>query len=232
MLDGRCVALYKGSFEQVDSYAGKPLDKAKEFESQGSKKIYISDLNGRREKAFIQKELVKEIVDAVQVPVILEAGFSTTEAIQEALDVGANQVVLRSPKLEFVQKVIQTFGPEKIIIQIFANRTELIEDREKKRADDYTEVVDYAEKLVELGVKTVIYKDKRSEGILTNPNYDEIDRLFLTTGDDLKIYSSGGISKQHHLKLLKKIGTSGAMIGKALFERKISIREAQNAVQD
>ena len=148
------------------------------------------------------------------------------------VDVGANQVVLRSPKLEFVEKAIQTFGPEKIIIQIFANRMELIEDREKKRVDDYTEVVDYAEKLVELGVKTIMYKDKRSEGILTNPNYDKIDRLFLTTGDDLKIYSSGGISAPHHLKLLKKIGASGAMIGKALFERKISIREAQNAVQD
>lgn len=232
ILDGRCVALYKGSYEQKETYSGTPLGKAGEFEQQGAEKIYLSDLNGLRDKSFTQKEVIREILDTVKVPVLVESGFIDMESMKEAMDMGADQVVLRSTKIELVKEAIQAFDAEKIMVQIYANRAELIEDRVKKSADDFIEVVDFAEQLVNLGVKYVMYKDKRSEGILTNPNYDEIDRLYLTTGRDLKIYSSGGISEKHHLKLLKKIGASGAMIGKAFFERMITIEEAKSAVAD
>ena len=93
------------------------------------------------------------------------------------------------------------------------------------------DVVDFAEKLIPLGVKEIVYKDERSEGTLIHPNYDEMDRLFLITGNDLKIYASGGISEIKHLLLLKKIGASGAIIGKAFYEKKLSIKEALAAVE-
>lgn len=231
ILDGKVVALYKGDFKQKDTYAGSPLNWARGFQKDGADKILVSDLNARKANVFKQKEMVRTIINELDIPVMVEATFRTLESIDEVLKMGAYRVVVSSPTLQFAKQVVEKFGSEKIVIQIFANRAELIEEREKKHANDYTEVVDYAEKLVTAGVKYVLYKDKRSEGILTNPNYDEIDRLYLTCGKDLKIYSSGGISELHHIKLLKKIGASGAVIGKALYERILNIASIKEALE-
>lgn len=226
VLDGRCTTLYKGDYGQTKTYPGAPGEWASRFAAQGAKRICLADLNARKNGRFLQKDLFKEIIGKLEIPVMVEASFPDVDSVKKALDIGAAQVILRSPTYEFAGEAVKTYGPGKIIVQIFARRDELIEPREKKNADDFTDVVDYAEKLIPLGVKTVIYKDRRSEGILTHPNYDEIDRMYLTCGADLAIYSSGGISEIHHLKLLEKIGARGALIGKALFEGTLSLREA------
>lgn len=232
ILDGKCVALYKGNYDQKETYYESPVRIAKSFAREGARKLYVADLNGLKTNSFVQKDEIKKIIEAVNIPVQLEAGFNTVEDIQNALDLGVSQVVLRSPAMDIIERAIKEFGQEKIIIQIFSTGKEVLDNHKKLRPDDYTDVVEYAEKLVPLGVKYVIYKDKKSEGTLIHPNYDEIDRLFLTTGHDLKIYSSGGISEKNHLKLLKKIGASGAIIGKAFYENIISIEEALDAVAD
>lgn len=232
ILDGKCVALYKGDFEQYETYYDGPIETAKKYEHQGADKLYIVDLNGLQKSDFLQKEIVEKLIKKVKIPIILESGFNTQEDITEALKMGVDYIVLRSPDLDYVKTAIDHFGPEKIMIQLFARRSELIEKREKKYADDITDVVEYAEKLIPLGVKNVIYKDKSSEGTLIHPNYDEIDRLYLITGESLKIYSSGGISDTKHLKMLQGIGAAGAIIGKALFENMLSIRQAEETVND
>lgn len=229
LFNGKAVALYKGSADQFDTYYKSPVTYAEDFKHAGAQRIYLADINARMEEGELQEAEIKTIINTVKIPVILEAFFSTTKDIQDALNLGATQIVLRSPTLAFAEAAISAFGPEKIMIQIFAKRTELIEKREKKRPDDYTDVVDYAENLVPLGVKEIVYKDRRAEGTLIHPNFDEIDRLFLTVGKSMKIYSSGGISEEHHLKLLKEIGATGAIIGKALYEKAITLQEAREA---
>lgn len=230
ILDGQCTVLYKGDYSQKKTYRGSPLEWAEKFINEGAEKIYLADLNARKNGRFVQKELFANLLSKISIPVLVEAFFPDLASIAEAFEMGAEQIVLRNPKIKFAAKAVETFGAQKIVIQIFSSRDELIENREKKNADDFTDVVDYAEKLIPAGVKYVIYKDRRSEGILIHPNYDEIDRLFLTCGKDLKIYSSGGISEIHHLKLLKKIGAHGALIGKAFYERTIGVGEAMEAV--
>lgn len=231
ILDGLCVALYKSNFDQKQTYFKSPLQLALGFEKGGAKKIMLADLNGKMKKTFEQREIFQQIIKSLKIPVLVVAGFTTIPEIEEAFGIGASQVVIRSPKQTFVKEVIQKFGPEKIIIQLQAKRSQLI-DGEKTSPDQGIDVVDYAESLVPLGVKTIIYKDESSEGTLIHPNYDEIDRLYLTVGKDLKIYSSGGISDAEHLKLLKKIGAAGAIIGKAFYERMLSIKEAEAAARD
>lgn len=229
ILDGMCVALYKSSFEQKETYFRSPLQMALNFEKQGAKKLLISDLNGKMKKTFEQKEIIGQVIKSLKIPVMLEAGFGRIEDIQAALDLGAAQVVIRSPAPEYVKQVIEKFGAEKIIIELQAKGNEMINGG-KTRPDQVIDVVDYAEKLVPLGVKTVIFKDERSEGTMIHPNYDDVDRLFLTTGADLKIYVAGGIAEISHLKLLKKIGASGAIIGKGFYEKHLTIAEAESAV--
>jgi phosphoribosylformimino-5-aminoimidazole carboxamide ribotide isomerase len=231
ILDGKSVALYKSSYEQKETYYTDPLHMARTFEQDGAKEIYIIDLNGKREDKFIQKDIVKEIIEKTGIPIYIEAGFQSLNEIREAFDIGVSFVVLRSPDLNFIKNAIAEFGEEKIFIQIQAKGSEVIE-REDGQKPYETDVVDYAEKLVPLGVKKIVYKDERSEGTLIHPNYDEADRLNLIVGKDMEIYISGGIGDIKHLLLLKKIGVDAAIIGKALYEKHFTLAEAMEAVKD
>jgi len=231
ILDGRCVALYKGSFEQKTSYYQSPVDMARFFQRQGAQKLHLVDLNSKKEGHFIQAGLIKKISGAVDIPVQVEASFGNMEDIGLAFQSGASKVVLRPFAFNVIQEAVKTYGPEKVIVEIQSKGSGVIGDG-KTSDGEPIDVVDFAEKLVPLGIKEIVFKDERSEGTLMQPNYDEVDRLFLITGNDLKIYVSGGISDPKHLRLLKKIGAAGAIIGKAFFERTISIAEAQAAVRD
>lgn len=226
ILNGECVALYKGDYSQKAVYYKSPLEMGLFFERGGAKKIYLVDLNGKKDHTFQQQQLMAKIIRALHISVIIEAGFQTISELQAAFRLGAHQVVMRSPSPAFIHEAINKFGSEKIIIQLQSKGSQLIDGDIR----EFTYVVDYAEKLVPLGVKYIIYKDEQSEGTLVHPNYDEVDHLFLITGQYLKIYVSGGISELKHLKLLKKIGASGAIIGKAFFERMLTIHEAEEAV--
>lgn len=226
ILDGKCVALYKSSYEQKETYYKSPLQMARNFEKEGAKKLYVVDLNGKMNNTFMQQDIIKEIAAAIKVPVQIEAGFNSIPDIQMAFDLGVDQVVMRPKATPLIEEAIKKFGAEKIIILIQAKGSGVV-DGIKKDYESELDVVDYAESLVPLGVKAVVYKDERSEGTLIHPNYDEVDRLVNVTGKDLKIYVSGGISEAKHIKLLKKIGAAGAVIGKAFYERLLTVGEAQ-----
>lgn len=231
ILDGKVVALYKGSFEQMEHYSETPLEMALKFEKHGADKLYLVDLNGKKEGGLAQGEVVREIVERVGIPVILEDGLLSMESLARAFETGVAQVVLRSPTIEFVKEALAKYGPEKIIVQLYSRKDELIEKRQPKFEGDYTDVVDYAEKLVPLGVKYIIYKDVLKEGVLIHPNYDEIDRLNLVVGGDFVIYCAGGISDVRHLKILEESGAEGAIIGKAFYEHLLTVEEAEGAVE-
>lgn len=231
ILDGKCVALYKGSYEQKETYFKSPVEIAQYFEKGGAKKLHVVDLNSRKEGRFTQRDIIKKVITSVRIPVQVEASFQNIEDMKTAFQAGAFKVVLRPYALEIIDDAIREFGPEKVIVEIQAKGSGVVGDGTTSEGEPI-DVVDFAEKLVPLGVKEVVYKDERSEGTMIHPNYDEVDRLFLITGKDLKIYVSGGIADAKHLKLLKKIGAAGAVIGKAFYERMITVKEAEAAVMD
>jgi phosphoribosylformimino-5-aminoimidazole carboxamide ribotide isomerase len=229
IMDGKCVALYKSSYEQRETYYRDPLEMARSFEKQGAQSLYLVDLDGKRDNTFRQKELFARIGEKVQIPLWIEAGFGNMDDIQAAFDLGCERVVIRPVSTHIIEEAIKKFGADKIAVLIQAKGGGVI-GVEKKSYEEAVEVVDYAELLIPLGVKTVVYHDERSEGTLIHPNYDEADRLFQVTGKKLKIYISGGISEAKHLKMLDKIGVAGAIIGKAFYEKILTISEAEEAV--
>ncbi len=252
ILKGHCVALYKGSYEQKSTYFKTPLEMLHHYERAGAKKIQITDLDGCESCKFEQRDLMQKLAASSSVPLQLESGFKTLEEIATAFTFGYQKIVLRFCAYPIIKEALAQFGPEKIIISIQGKRGELIETVSASQTVDAADnsaglprssaqlssqtlveakdVVDFAEELIPLGVKEVIYKDQFSEGTLIHPNYDEVDRLFLITGQSLKIYAAGGISEIKHLLLLKKIGASGAIIGKAFSEKMLSLKEAERAV--
>lgn len=205
ILDGRCVALYKGSYEQKESYEKSPLNVALHFEKAGAKTLHIVDLDSLKAGHFLSTSIIQKIISSVKIPVQLEASYQTLAELKTAFAWGAAKVIIRPFALQLIPEAINTFGAEKIIVEIQSKGSGVVGGG-KTSDGSPIDVVDFAEKLVPLGVREIIYKDERSEGTLIHPNYDEVDRLFLITGKDLKIYASGGIAEPRHLALLKKIG--------------------------
>jgi len=219
ILDGQAVALYKGNFDQKEVYRKSPFDYAKKFVAQGAKKLYLVDLNASEYGEETNIPLIKQIRKEIDVEIMCAGGIRTMDQIKRALHLGMNYIVLGVSAEKIYKQAIDEFGADKIIVGIKAKGDEVLTDIERKFP---LTVIELAERLPEYGVKSVLFKDLWKESTMIGPNYDEPDRIKRMT--DLKIYYSGGIGKEKHLETLKDIGVEGAVIGKALYERELYLK--------
>ncbi len=224
ILKGQIVALYKGSLEQKDTYRKSPLDFAKEFIRDGAQKLFVVDLDKSEFGTDENMQLLRDIRSEISVPIICGGGIRTIEAIDECFDDGMNQVILGVSAENVYKEAIQKHGADKIIIGIKAKGDEVLTDVERKFP---LRVIDFAEKLPEMGVTQVLFKDIWKESTMIGPNYDEPDRMLRML--PLEVYYSGGIGKEKHLKILKEIGVKGAVIGKAFYEREIRVADVYDS---
>lgn len=198
-----------------------PLKYAKMFVAQGVKKILIVDLDKSEFGTDVNFDIIKEIRNQLEINLILAGGIRSMEAIDAAFDMGMNQVCLGVSAEPVYIESIKKYGPEKIIVGIKAKGDEVLTDQKLAFP---LRVIDFAEKLPKFGVTQVLYKDVWKEGTEIHPNYDEVDRIILMT--PLKVYASGGIGTEKHLKTLKEMGAKGAIIGRAFYDRNLSIEES------
>jgi len=216
ILKGNVVALYKGSLEQKDVYRTSPLRFAQKMQVQGANKILIVDLDASEFASDYNKSLINEIRQVVTCELMIAGRIRTMEEVDHCFKLGMNFIVLGVAAKPIYAAAIQKYGADKIIIGIKAKGDEVM--LEEKR-EFPLRVIDFAENLPELGVTQVLFKDILKEGTQVNPNYDEIDRIMQMTS--LEVYVSGGVGDDKNLQLLKKIGTKGAMIGKAIYENEL-----------
>lgn len=220
IFNGKCVALYRGSFKQKDIYRISPLAYAKRFESEGASFIYLIDLNKSFNNENTNYALVENICNQINIPLIIGGGIRTAEQVDMWFDKGFDQVVLGVSAEPIYKQIIEKYGPEKIIAGIKSRGNEVQTEVETKFP---IRVIDFAEKLPGFGIKKVMFKDILKESTQIGPNYDEPDRIIRMLS--LEVYVSGGVSRYKHLELLKKIGVRAAVVGKALYENKIRLRE-------
>ncbi len=222
--DGQCVRLRQGVYDDKTVYADKPCEVAKEFEEAGARFIHLVDLDGAREGRSVNDEAVKAIIDCVSIPVEIGGGIRTTEDISRKLDLGVSRVIIGTEAVrrpEFVKESIRQFGADKIIVGIDAKDGKVAvsgwEEISKITA------VELALLMKEMGVKTIIYTDISKDGMLSGPNIMQTKKLAEATG--LEIVASGGVSSVQDLRELAKAGVDGAILGKAIYEHKIDLKE-------
>lgn len=220
ILNGQTVALYKGSLEQKEVYRRTPLEFAQEFVSDGATSIYLIDLDASEYGSDRNVEILKGIRQKIKVPIMCAGGIRTLEAIKMLFDMGMDRLVLGVSAESVYKEAINQYRAEKIIVGIKAKGDEVLTDQKRKFP---LRVIDFAENLPSIGVTTVLYKDVWKEGTQIGPNYDEVDRMLRMT--PLGVYAAGGIGKTKHLKTLKEIGTKGAVIGKAFYERELYLKD-------
>ena len=223
--NGQCVRLRQGQFQDVEVYSNTPSKIAKQWESSGASFIHLVDLDGALLGHSVNEDAIKEIVQNVNVKTQLGGGIRTIKDIDNKLSLGIDRVIIGTKAVEnpaFIKEAIHTFGADRIVVGIDA-KAGMVAIKGWETVSNYNAVT-LALSMKELGVKHIIYTDIARDGMLQGPNIVHTKEMVDSTG--LNIIASGGMSSLKDLEMLSEINVSGAIIGKALYEKRIDLAEA------
>jgi len=228
IMDGACVRLTQGSFQKRKTYHENPVEVALSFEQAGLRRVHIVDLDGARAKKVVNIEVVKSIAQATNLQIDFGGGVQTNEDIKLAFESGAHQVTggtiaVRNRKT--FEKWIQEYGPEKIILgaDVKAGKIAI----EGWSTDSDLELFGFLKSYMSAGIEYVICTDISKDGLLKGPAFDLYKRI-LDTFPTLNLIASGGVAQVDDLIELRHIGLYGVIIGKALYEGKITLNDLKN----
>lgn len=227
---GQCVRLTQGLFDNVKVYSDAPADMARTWRGQGATFLHLVDLDGALAGRSVNEAVIRSIVEAVDIPVEIGGGIRSVEAVQYMLDLGVARVIIGTKAVErpeFMGELVSAFGPERIVAGVDA-RDGLVAIQGWEELSSVT-ARDLCLKMKEMGVRHVVYTDISRDGMLNGPNVEATRQLTLDTG--LDIIASGGVSSMEDLRQLHGAGIQGAIIGKALYEKRVDLREAVKAFQ-
>jgi phosphoribosylformimino-5-aminoimidazole carboxamide ribotide isomerase len=209
-------------------FSDDPLDVALKWQSMGAPRLHIVDLDGAAAGEPRNLGVIKEIAKAILIPVQLGGGIRHLETIEQLLKAGIEHIILGTAAVEnprLVKEACHHFR-ESIIIGIDA-REEFVATHGWLQNTELTSVV-LAESMVQLGARRFIYTDISRDGTLTEPNFSAIAEMIDTIR--LPVIAAGGISSLNHLRMLKKLGAEGAVVGKALYTGDIELKQALAAI--
>lgn len=225
MKGGKCVRLTQGLFDNVKVYSDTPAEMARLWASQGASYLHIVDLDGALAGRSVNEAAIRGIVEAVDVPIQLGGGIRSAEAVEYMLDLGITRCIIGTRAVErpeFIGELIGRFGADRIVVGVDAKNGMVAVEGWEKVSDQ--SALDLCMKMKEFGVEHIVYTDISRDGTLTGPNVDYTKELTERTG--LDIIASGGVSGMDDLIRLNECGIRGAIIGKALYENRISLPEA------
>jgi phosphoribosylformimino-5-aminoimidazole carboxamide ribotide isomerase len=227
MRQGRCVRLLQGRAEQETVYFEDPVAVAQRWEAEGAAWLHLVDLDGAMSEGSGNRAIAKRIFAALQIPVQFGGGVRSMEDVEEILDAGAARIVVGTAAVqhpEFLAEAVQRFG-ERIVVGIDARDGHVATHGWNHVAS--LEAAAFAQTLARSGVQRVVYTDISKDGMLVGPNLEATSRL--AADSQLKVIASGGVASLDDLRALRAletIGVEGAIVGKALYERRFTLKEA------
>ncbi|MDD4101746.1 MAG: 1-(5-phosphoribosyl)-5-[(5-phosphoribosylamino)methylideneamino]imidazole-4-carboxamide isomerase [Kiritimatiellae bacterium] len=224
--DGKCVRLRQGKASDVTVYSDDPVAQARSWAQQGAEQLHVVDLDGAFKGAPQHVDMICGIVAAAGIPVEVGGGLRTTAHVERLLGAGVARVIIGTralDHLDFLNELTGRFG-DKIAVGIDA-RDGFVQikgwvETTGKRA------VELAREAEKSGVRTIIYTDTATDGMLGGPNLKAMREM--CSAVSCKVIASGGISAPEHITALKTLGCSnlyGAIVGKALYDRKTTLTE-------
>jgi phosphoribosylformimino-5-aminoimidazole carboxamide ribotide isomerase len=220
--DGKCVRLYKGDYNQVTEY-GDPVPQAKKWKDMGATFLHLVDLDGAKDGGFKNLEAVKAIL-STGIDAELGGGIRSLEQIDVLLSIGIKRVILGSSalNLDFVKDAVNKFGSDKIVVGIDCKNMKIATHGWLNETD--IDAIDFAKKLENIGIKTIIFTDIAKDGTLEGINANQNKMLIDNT--KLDIIASGGAKSLADIEKAKEIGCYGIILGKSLYSNQIDLKEA------
>jgi|Deesub1362A_J573_1020465.scaffolds.fasta_scaffold04854_5 phosphoribosylformimino-5-aminoimidazole carboxamide ribotide isomerase len=233
ILDGKCVRLFQGRLDKPKVYYDDPLDAAIYFQENGVKRIHVVDLNGAVEGKVKNWEALERIILYTQLEIQFGGGVRTMLTVEKLFNAGVSRVVLGTSVVdapELLAEASQKFGEQIVAaIDVKGENVSVKGWREKTELKPK----ELVKELEMIGIKTIIYTDISVDGTLRGVNVSGIKKLLEET--EIKVIASGGIKDLNDivkLKQLEPLGLEGAIIGKAIYEKTIDIREALKIAGD
>jgi phosphoribosylformimino-5-aminoimidazole carboxamide ribotide isomerase len=224
IIDGKCVRLTQGDYSRKKIYAEDPLEVAKKFEDHGIKYLHLVDLDGARSHQIKNHEILLKIATGTNLTIDFGGGIKQESDLKIAFENGASQVTVGSTAAEnpdLFLKWLENYGKSKIILG--ADAKQLKVSINGWQEDLKIGILDFIESYVQHGIEYVVCTDISKDGMLQGPA-TELYKLILQK-NDIKLVASGGISTLSELNQMAAIGCDGAIIGKAIYEHKITLKE-------
>ncbi len=231
LLDGRCVRLYQGDYEQSQVFSENPADVAKQWVEQGATKLHVVDLDGAKAGKIFNLAAIEAIAQIVSVPIQVGGGLRSRDSVQQLLELSVASVILGTVAVEqpqLVEELCEEF-PKQIIIGIDA-RNGKVATRGWLETSEVL-ATELAVQMQELGAAGIIYTDIHRDGTLCGPNLPALRELAASV--NIPIIASGGVSSVTDLLSLLALepqGVKSVIVGRALYTGDISLKEALRAV--
>ncbi|WP_298325376.1 1-(5-phosphoribosyl)-5-[(5-phosphoribosylamino)methylideneamino]imidazole-4-carboxamide isomerase [uncultured Dokdonia sp.] len=230
IIEGACVRLSKGDYATKKVYNENPLEVAKQFEAHGITHLHLVDLDGAKSKHIVNHKILEQIASQTSLKVDFGGGLKTDEDLRIAFESGASQITggsiaVKNP--ETFKSWLSKFGSDKIILGADAHNRKIAISGWLEESDD--DVVEFINSYNKEGVSYVICTDISKDGMLEGPSFDLYEEILKST-PDLKLIASGGISTFDELPKLAAMGCEGTIIGKAIYENRISLKQLENYI--
>lgn len=226
--DGRCVRLIQGQKDRETVYDDDPARVARRWVEQGASFLHVVDLDGAFTGSSRNLDVVAQILSAVPVPVQLGGGIRSSEDIERVLDLGVERAIIGTAAVtcpDLVAAAVSRWGAARLIVGLDARDGQVAvrgwEDQSPLTA------IQAARRVKAAGVERVVYTDIARDGMMAGPNVEATRRLAVESG--LRVIASGGVSSMDDLSRLAALshdGIEGVIIGKALYEGTVDLKEA------
>ena len=230
IIDGKCVRLSKGDYNTKKIYNENPIEVAKLFEAHGIQYLHLVDLDGAKSSKIVNHKVLEQIASQTSLKIDFGGGLKSDEDLKIAFESGANQITggsiaVKNPDL--FQEWITKYGAEKIILGADANNEKVAISGwlEESNEDLIPFIQNYQTKEIQYVICTDIAKD----GMLEGPSF-ELYKKILMQIPNLKLIASGGISTFDELPKLAEMGCEGTIIGKAIYENRITLIQLEKYI--
>ncbi|BAC12504.1 1-(5-phosphoribosyl)-5-[(5-phosphoribosylamino)methylideneamino]imidazole-4-carboxamide isomerase [Oceanobacillus iheyensis] len=228
--NGKCVRLRQGDYNQETIYSNSPVEMAKEWEASGAEYLHTVDLDGAKSGESNNINIIQDVAQALSIPIQVGGGIRSLEVIDKYIQAGVSRVILGTAAITdsvFLQTAVESYA-EKIAVSIDARNGFIATDGWTKNST--VEAIPFIKQLESIGVKTIIYTDILKDGMMSGPNFQELDAVQQAT--TMNIIASGGVTTEKDVQQLKTMNLYGAIIGKALYDGSIKLQDILEGEMD
>ncbi|RTY92176.1 1-(5-phosphoribosyl)-5-[(5-phosphoribosylamino)methylideneamino] imidazole-4-carboxamide isomerase [Flavobacterium bomense] len=250
IIDGKCVRLSKGDYNTKIIYNENPLEVAKSFEAHGIEYLHLVDLDGAKSSQIVNYKILEQIASKTKLKIDFGGGLKSDSDLKIAFESGANQITggsIAVKNRELFEKWIAEYGADKIILGADANNEKVAVSGWLE--DSNEELIPFIQEYQNKGIQYVICTDIAKDGMLEGPSFDLYKKIInqctvtssassraqsrgekLAQANGIKLIASGGISTFDELPKLAELGCEGTIIGKAIYEGRISLKQLEKYI--
>lgn len=230
IIEGKCVRLSKGDYATKKVYNENPLEVAKEFQDHGIEYLHLVDLDGAKSKHIVNHKILEQIASKTRLKIDFGGGLKSDKDLKIAFESGANQITggsiaVKEPAI--FKNWLSQYGDDKIILGADALNEKVAISGWLEESDK--ELIPFIKEYKKEGVSYIICTDISKDGMLEGPSFELYEKI-LKQVQNIKLIASGGISTFEEIPQLAKLGCDGTIIGKAIYEGRISLKQIENYI--